>query len=464
MNIINTSHIKPHYHFIGIGGIGMSALAIFCLQKGYSVSGSDVQSSEITEKLIQLGAKIHIEHHADHLIHADAVIYTSAMTKDNPEYQQAIAKGMKVYHRAEFLAFLIKNYSEIIAITGTHGKTTITSLIAHIMSEAELNPSYLIGGIAHNLKYHAYASNSPFVTIEADESDASFLKLNVKHLIISNVDLDHMQTYDHKIDELINSFAQFATRDTISGEILIGSDTENAKRLINKISFIKPQVRHYGFNPNMDIYALNYRQLNQQTIFDICYQGQLIQDFRLRLPGKHNVENALAAIALCLKLNISLGIIKKALTSFTGIYRRFDHYEHTLNHKQVDIIDDYGHHPVEINSTLEAIEKRFPNRRLVHVYQPHRYTRTRDLFDDFIDCLATADIVILMSTYAASEATIEGAGAHDLFNALCKKHKQCFYVESIEEAKVKLDQLITENDVILVQGAGDIAKLIEHLI
>ncbi|WHN64926.1 UDP-N-acetylmuramate--L-alanine ligase [Cysteiniphilum sp. QT6929] len=453
----------PHYHFIGIGGMGMSALAIFCLQKGYRVSGSDLQSSELTSKLTTMGAHITLGHDAKNLTDVDAVIYTSAMRKDNPEYQKALSQNIKIHHRAEFLAFLSKDYAELIAITGTHGKTTITSLLAHIMHEAELDPSFINGGLANNFTHHAHAGNSPYMIIEADESDASFLKIHPKHIIISNVDLDHMQTYQHEIKALIQSFADFALAADACGEILVGSDSDSAYQLIEKIKTQKSRTQHYGLKSDMDIQIAHFEQTKQHAKFDITTTDKSYKDFISTLPGKHNAENALAAIALCLKFGIAENTIKQALLSFKGIYRRFNHYQTTINNHTVELIDDYGHHPVEIQSTLDAVSQQFPHQRLIHIYQPHRYTRTRDLFHEFIGCLNSADIVILMRSYAASEDPIEGANALDLFNALTSKHPQCFYVDNNREAKTLIDKLATAHDVVLVQGAGDIAHLVSML-
>ncbi|WP_440617301.1 UDP-N-acetylmuramate--L-alanine ligase [Cysteiniphilum sp. 6C5] len=460
---MTTTQKIPHYHFIGIGGIGMSALAIFCLQKGYQVSGSDLQSSELTIKLKQMGAHISLGHNTGNLTNADAVIYTSAMRKDNPEYQKALSQNITVYHRAEFLAFLSKGYAELIAITGTHGKTTITSLLAHIMHEAGLDPSFINGGLANNFTHHAHAGNSPYMIVEADESDASFLKIHPKHIIISNVDLDHMQTYQHEIKALIKSFADFALTDNVSGEILVGSGNDSAYKLAEIIKAKKPNAKHYGFKSDMDIQITHFQQTTQHAKFNITIAGKVYNNFVSTLPGKHNAENTLAAIALCLKFGITENTIKQALLSFKGIYRRFNHYQIIVNDHPAQLIDDYGHHPVEIQSTLDAIAQQFPHQRLIHIYQPHRYTRTRDLFHEFINCLNSADIVVLMRSYAASENPIDGAHAIDLFNILTSKHPQCFYVDNNEEAKTLIDKLATANDVVLVQGAGDIANLVSML-
>ena len=460
---MTTTQKTAHYHFIGIGGMGMSALAIFCLQKGYRVSGSDLQSSELTSKLTTMGARITFGHDARNLTDAYAVIYTSAMREDNPEYQKALSQNIKIYHRAEFLAFLSKDYAELIAITGTHGKTTITSILAHIMREAGLDPSFINGGLANNFTHHAHASDSPYMIIEADESDASFVKIHPKHIIISNVDLDHMQTYQHEITALIQSFGNFALADNVIGEILVGSGSDSAYQLVEKIKTHKPRALHYGLNDDMDIQITHFEQTKQHAKFDIAITDKSYRDFISTLPGKHNAENALAAIALCLKFGVSENTIKQALLSFKGIYRRFNHYQTTINNHSIELIDDYGHHPVEIQSTLDAVSQQFPHQRLIHVYQPHRYTRTRDLFHEFIDCLNSADIVILMRSYAASEDPIEGAHALDLFNTLESKHPQCFYVDNNKEAKTLINKLAIAHDVVLVQGAGDIAHLVSLL-
>ena len=448
-------------HFIGIGGIGMSALAIFCHQKGYKVSGSDLSQSFITDKLKQMGMTIYTGHNKAYTHDAQLVIYSSAVTKDNPEYQQAISKGTQVFQRAEFLAELSKDFPQTIAITGTHGKTTVTALLSHILQQSGLNPSYVIGGIAHDLTHHARYTPSPYLIIEADESDASFLNFSPKHIIITNVDQDHMQTYDHDDEKLKQSFITFIEKTTgTNNAILIGCDHFGGQSVKQNC----PKGLSYGFASHSDIRITQYQQQPDKIVFDIQYLNQQLTGFEFSMIGQANLENALAAVALCIHLGIDIAKIKRALATFRGIFRRFDYYKVTYANKSIDLIDDYGHHPIEIQGVLTAINKHFPSQRLIHVYQPHRYTRTRDLFDDFVNILKLAPIVIIVESYAACEALIEGATAKDLYHQLKKYRDNCFYVNQVEKVTDQLDSIVDNDDVVLVQGAGNIGEVVKNLI
>ena len=448
------NHFNSHYHFIGIGGIGMSALAIFYLQKGCAVSGSDICRSEITAQLEQLGAKIFIGHHQHNIAHADCIIYSSAVPATNPEYIAAKAAGKMPLKRGMLLSQLVLDYPKTIAITGTHGKTTVASLLAHVLTVAQLKPSYIIGGLSRNFALHAHRDCSDYMVIEADESDASFLYIKPKHSIITNVNQDHMQTYDHSQQRLLESFYRF-TRQSHHGELCIGVDYPGGLALTK---MLPEGCLSYGFSDYAAVKICNYIQNGEVACFDLKFIDTLLSGFQFSLPGKHNVENAAAVITLALKLGIDEHTIKQALLSFKGVKRRFDCYQSHFHNKEITVVDDYGHHPVEIKSTLEATAKRFPNRRLIHLFQPHRYTRTRDLFDELLQALLGADMVVLTDVYPASESIIKGATSLELHHRLQCMRNQCYYVENFDKAEVFLGELVKENDVILIQGAGNIAE------
>ncbi|WP_119344740.1 UDP-N-acetylmuramate--L-alanine ligase [Facilibium subflavum] len=453
---------NKRYHFIGIGGIGMSGLALICLEKGYEVSGSDIAQSDITTKLTQNGADIFTHHDAKHIDAADIIVYSSAISKDNPEYKAAVALNKTMIKRAELLAQFLSIHKHSIAVTGAHGKTTVTSLLTHVLHYARYHPGYVIGGLVHDLSSHAQYMDSDYMVAEADESDASFLYLNPQHIILTNIDADHMHTYDHDDAKLAQSFNTFVHRENArNGSLLIGIDGQKANQFANKLnrSFLS-----YGFSENASIQAVNYQQTPFKTCFDIKLNGKLLTDFCMKLPGKHNVENALAVIGMSLQLGVDLEDIKAALASFGGIKRRFDCYTCNIDGKIVTLVDDYGHHPNEVQSTLSAIYERFPEKSLIHIFQPHRYTRTADLFDEFVEVLNHRNRLILMDVYAAGEEMIQGATAKDLSRALSSVNKSCYTTDTLQKTLECLASIVQHDDIVLVQGAGNVAKLVDMLI
>ena len=449
---------RQHYHFIGIGGIGMSALAIFCRQKGIDVTGSDIAASDITEQLASMGVKIHIGHSVLQLQSADKVIYSTAIEPKNPEYCHAKAQKIPYIKRGHLLGEAIREYAHSIAITGTHGKTTISALCAHVLTELQGKISYILGGKVHGFTAHAHYDNSQTIVVEADESDGSFLALKPRHMIISNIDEDHMQTYEHSRQKLIKTFATFAEQND-KGSILIGIDCPGGKVL--KKQLLRRCIT-YGFSDDADIQALNYRQRGTVAWFDVWYRHDIFKDFSINLPGQHNVQNALAVISLCLRLGYSPDAIKNAVSGFRGVRRRFDYDEISINHQPITLIDDYGHHPEEIRVTLKTIKACFPKRRIIHVFEPHRYTRTRDLFHDFITSLKGADILFLMDIYPAGEKAINSVNSMALAEKIAVDHP-CYYTPDISSVEAKLKRLVKKNDIILVQGAGIIEKLAQRL-
>ena len=455
MNHSNNTDLNRHYHFIGIGGIGMSALAIFYLQQGFKVSGSDIVCSEITDQLAQLGAKIFIGHNQGNIVGADYIIYSSAVPKTNPEYIAAQANRKTLLKRGMLLSKIASDYAKTIAVTGTHGKTTVAALLTHVLTVAKRKPNYIIGGISHSLNLHAHRDHSEYMVIEADESDASFLYTKPQHIIITNVNQDHMQTYDHSQQRLLKSFYEFA-RQSHQGELCIGVDYPGGLMLTKML----PQgFLSYGFSDNATVKICNYIQNGKIAYFDLKLTDRMLNGFQFNLPGKHNIENAAAVIALALKIGIDEHTIKQALASFKGVKRRFDCYQSYFQDKKITIVDDYGHHPVEIQRTLEAIAKRFPNRRLIHLFQPHRYTRTRDLFNELLQALLGADLLILADVYSAGEPTIKGATSYALHHQLQSMRSHCYYVKNFDNAEAILKEFTKDNDVILIQGAGNIAEL-----
>ncbi|MBK2125141.1 UDP-N-acetylmuramate--L-alanine ligase [Fangia hongkongensis] len=448
-----------HYHFIGIGGIGMSALALLSLEKGIKVTGSDLNSSILTDKLIQAGAEIHFEHKELNASHIDKVIYSSAIHPDNPEYKSAKTQQITLCHRAELLEELSMSYHHKIAITGTHGKTTVSSLFAHTMSELSLEPSYVLGGEVHTLKnhgHHSQTSNDYFI-YEADESDASLSCFKPSFGVITNIDKDHMATFEHQDQKLLALFSQFTDNLASEGVLFLGIDDSGIQNLT---TIIKRNYISYGFAESAKIKALNYQQQEGVSYFDVDYFGTIVKGFELYLPGKHNVLNALSVIGLMLKLGIDVNAIQKAIANFKGVKRRFDCYQTSIANKSITLIDDYGHHPKEIAVTLEAIKLRFPKRRIIHIFQPHRYSRTHDLFNEFITVLKKPDILLLMDIYAAGEKPIEKITAKEIATHLASTQKNCYYTGDFNSVHCQLNNVIEENDIVLLQGAGDIAKLV----
>jgi len=449
-------------HFVGIGGSGMSGIAEVLLNQGYAVSGSDIQENLVTQRLQKLGAEIKIGHLAEHVQQADVVVKSTAVKEDNPEIQAAHQARIPVVPRAEMLAELMRFHYGI-AIAGTHGKTTTTSLVASVLAEGKLDPTFVIGGRLNSVGSNARLGASHYFIAEADESDASFLCLQPMMSVVTNIDADHMSTYNNDFARLRETFVKFLHHLPFYGLAVLCIDDPEVRDLLSQIA--RP-VLTYGFAEDADIRAVNYRQEGIKNYFTVKRSAshddlQII----LNLPGQHNVLNALAAIAIATDLGVADDAIRKALGEFAGVGRRFQVYgELTLAAGKVMLIDDYGHHPREITSTIQAVRAAWPERRLLLAFQPHRYSRTQALFEDFSRVLATTDVLLLLDIYPAGEAPIPGIDSH----VLCRNIRQRGQVEPIHIAAEEsladvLNNVSQEGDILLTLGAGSIGKIAAQL-
>ncbi len=451
-----------HIHFVGIGGTGMNGIAEVMISLGYQVSGSDLNENTATQRLRTLGALIHIGHHADNLKDVDVVVKSTAINGNNPEVEAARQRKIPIVPRAEMLAELMR-FRFGIAIGGTHGKTTTTSLAACILGEAGLDPTYVIGGRLNHSGTNAQLGQSDYLVVEADESDGSFLYLSPMIAVVTNIDEDHLETYDSDFERLKSVFVDFLHQIPFYGRAIVCIDDDNTKSILSKIS--KPTIT-YGLSEEADIRAINVEQHGWQTRFSVVRKDANALQITLNLPGTHNVLNSLAAIAIAVELGIEGSVIQKALQEFRGIGRRLQ-----INGENVPIakgsvllVDDYGHHPREITATLQAVKAAWPNRRLVLIFQPHRYTRTRALFDDFAQCLSEVDSLILLEVYAAGEDAISGADGRSLARAVRTRGKvEPVFVAEHQELPEILPGLLEHNDVVLTMGAGSIGHIAAQL-
>lgn len=449
-------------HFVGIGGVGMCGIAEVLHHLGFQVSGSDCQESTTTNRLKSLGLNITIGHDATSLSNIDVLVRSTAVKNDNPEIIKAKQLNIPIVARAEMLAELLRNKAGI-AISGTHGKTTTTSMLSHLLMQADVDPSFIIGGKLNKEGVHAKLGQSEYIVVEADESDASFLFLNPIYIVLTNIDEDHMATYGNDYHRLRQTFINFLEKVPFYGCIAACIDDPNVEEVLKEIK--KPVIR-YGFHPDADIKAINWQQTGLLSQFTLRRQNKDDITISLNLPGKHNVQNALATIAIAENIGISNAILQKAFASFGGVARRFQMLGHLeFDNKKATLIDDYGHHPREIDSTIEAIRKVWPDKRLVHVFQPHRYTRTQDLFNDFSLTLSKSDCIILPEIYSAGEAPIEGITSERLAQSIQDraptKHVQALSLNTLPEA---LKALIEDGDILLMQGAGSITYAAHDLL
>jgi UDP-N-acetylmuramate--alanine ligase len=451
-------HAVKHIHFVGIGGSGMSGIAEVLLTLGYRVSGSDVASNAATKRLAQLGAAISMGHAAEHIAGADAVVVSTAVSQSNPEVLAARAGRVPVVPRAVMLAELMR-LKQGIAIAGTHGKTTTTSLVASVLAAGGLDPTFVIGGRLNSAGANARLGSGDYIVVEADESDASFLNLMPVIAVVTNIDNDHMETYGHDFARLKQAFVDFLARLPFYGSAVLCVDDRNVREILPFVS--KPLIT-YGFAAEAQVRAVETRAEETRMRFTAQREHTAPLDVTLNLPGMHNVANALAAIAIGTELGVPDAAIVRALAEFTGVGRRF------ARHGELEIpsggrytlIDDYGHHPVEMAATLEAARGAYPGRRIVLVFQPHRYTRTRDCFEDFVKVLSTADALLLTEVYPAGEAPIVAADGRSLARAIRVAGKvEPVFVESVEEIPDALMDLVRDGDVVIAMGAGSIGQL-----
>ncbi len=452
-------------HFVGIGGSGMCGIAEVLHNLGFNVSGSDQAQSAVTRHLAGLGVRVYLGHTAEHVDGADVVVTSTAVKKDNPEVQAALTKQIPVIPRALMLAELMR-FRDGIAIAGTHGKTTTTSLTASILAAAGLDPTFVIGGKLTAAGTNAKLGSGDYIVAEADESDASFLYLTPVMAVVTNIDTDHMETYDHSVDKLHQAFVDFIHRMPFYGKAFVCTDSEHVRAIVSKIS--KPFVT-YGLEDTADIYATDVVASGAQMRFTVHVKNAAIEPFTvvLNMPGQHNVVNSLAAIGVALECDASVEAIQKGLAAFGGVGRRFQNYgEITLPQGgKALIVDDYGHHPVEMTATVAAARGAYPDKRLVLAFQPHRYTRTRDLFEDFVDVLGTVDSLVLTEVYAAGEEPIVAADSRALARAIRVAGKvEPLYCENVAALPEKLLDILQDGDVLLTMGAGSINKTPQALV
>ncbi len=453
-------HKVKHIHFVGIGGSGMSGIAEVLINLGFSVSGSDLADNTVTQRLKDMGATVHQGHATSNLNSADVVVVSTAVKEDNPEVLAARSRNIPVVPRAMMLAELMR-FRQGIAVAGTHGKTTTTSLVASILAEAGMDPTFVIGGRLEAANTNARLGEGEFIVVEADESDASFLHLSPILAIVTNIDADHMDTYGHDFEQLKNAFVEFLQCLPFYGMAVLCVDDPNVRAILPRVT--KP-VMTYGFSEDARIRATNVRAEGSQMKFTVHRINGVTTSFdvTLNLTGTHNVLNALAAIAIASELNIPDAAIIKALADFKGVGRRFQRYGEipARNGGTFTLIDDYGHHPVEMQAVINAARGAFPNRRLVLAFQPHRYTRTRDCFEDFVRVLSSADAVLLTEVYSAGEAPIVAADGRSLARALRVTGKiEPVFMESTSELPEAILGVAQADDVVIVMGAGSIGQV-----
>lgn len=459
-------HAIKHIHFVGVGGSGMSGIAEVLCNLGYTISGSDLADNATTKRLATLGITTYVGHSADHVTGADAVVTSTAVKQDNPEVIRAREMHIPIVPRALMLAELMR-LKQGIAIAGTHGKTTTTSLVASVLAQAGLDPTFVIGGRLNSAGANARLGSGEHIVVEADESDASFLNLLPVMAVVTNIDADHMETYGHDFNRLKKAFVDFLHRMPFYGTAILCTDDAAVRDIVNDVTC---PITSYGFNEDAQVRAVNVRAVGAQMHFIVQRRNGVVlpdMDVVLNLPGLHNVLNALSAIAVAVELNIEDAAVQKALAEFRGVGRRFQRYgDLPLPSRDgkpggtVTLIDDYGRHPVEMAATLSAARGAFPGRRLVLAFQPHRYTRTRDCFDDFIKVIALSDSVLLGEVYAAGEAPIVAADGRALARALriAGKVEPIFVDDILTMPQAAIDNS-RDGDVLVCMGAGSIGAV-----
>ena len=448
-------------HFVGIGGAGMGGIAEVFHNLGYEVTGSDIANNAMTKRLVSLGVNVHVGHDADHIKDKDVVVVSSAIDQANPEVAAAQELRVPVVPRAEMLAELMR-FRCGIAVAGTHGKTTTTSLVASLLAEGGLDPTFVIGGRLNSAGTHARLGEGEYLVAEADESDASFLYLQPVIAIVTNIDADHMSTYEGDFGKLKQTFVEFLHHLPFYGLAVVCIDDPVVRELLSDIT--KP-VLTYGLSDDADLRVENVQQCGALTTFDIHYK-ELHEQLTLNMPGMHNVQNALAAIAVALEVGVSIKDIRRALGEFQGINRRFQLYgDVTLAGAQALLIDDYGHHPTEIEATIHAVKAAWPERRLVVIFQPHRYSRTRDLFEDFVRTVSEVDVLLLLEVYAAGEEPIPAADGRSLCRAIRMRGQiDPVFVENVEDVYDVLPPILNEGDIVLTMGAGNVGGIAKELV
>ncbi len=446
-----------HIHFVGIGGIGMSGIAELLLTLGYTVSGSDLKLSHITERLEGKGAKIFQGHAKDHIQNVHVVVTSTAIAQENPEVVQARDLGLPIIPRAEMLAELMRiKYS--IAVSGAHGKTSTTAMISQILNTAGLDPTVIIGGLLQGLDTNALHGSGEFIVAEADESDGSFLKYAPAIAAVTNIDLEHLDFYKD-IEDIKDKFVQFINSIPFYGLAILCLDNEHIQDIMPRI-----KVRHttYGMTAQSDLQARNISFADGKSKFSVYQKDQDLGEILLNIAGQHNILNAMAGIATAIELNIPFETIKKALEEIQGVKRRL---EIKGEKKGITVMDDYGHHPTEVMATLTAIRESYPDKRLIVVFQPHRYTRTKGLFDEFTRSFYQSDILMVLPIYAASEEPIPGVDSEKLVEGIkAHGHKEAIFAPDFTQALSMITHKAKEGDMVLTLGAGDVYTLGEQLV
>jgi UDP-N-acetylmuramate--alanine ligase len=447
-----------HIHFVGIGGAGMCGIAEVLKNQGYEISGSDLKPSKTTERLNEQGITVHFGHQASNIEGADVLVVSTAIDRENPEIRQAISQRIPVVRRAEMLGELMR-YRHGIAVAGTHGKTTTTSLLTCMLAEENLDPTYVIGGLLNRSGVNAALGASRYLVAEADESDASFLYLQPMAAIVTNIDADHMETYGGSFEKLKDTFIQFLHNLPFYGLAVVCGDDAVIRELLPRIG--RP-VLTYGFEDENDIRAVDVEQSGMQTHFTVLRKEREPLRLTINQPGLHNVLNALAAIGVATDEGVSDAAISRALEGFSGVGRRFQiHGEFAQQDGSIKLVDDYGHHPKEVEATIKAARQSHPDRRLVMLFQPHRFTRTRDCFEDFVDVLSQVDVLLLLEVYPAGEKPIVGADSRSLARSLrLRGQVEPILVDPVEsQLPVVLQNVLKANDLLLTQGAGNVGAI-----
>lgn len=449
-------------HFVGIGGAGMGGIAEVLLNEGYQISGSDIARNAVVKRLTKLGAQIAIGHQAENVEKASVVVVSTAIDTTNPEIIAAKEQRIPIVRRAEMLAELMR-FRHGVAIAGTHGKTTTTSLTASIFAQAKLDPTFVIGGLLNSAGTNARLGTSRYLIAEADESDASFLHLQPMVAVVTNIDEDHMETYQGDFEKLKDTYVEFLHNLPFYGLAVVCIDNPVVREILPRIS---RQVITYGFSEDADVKASNYRQSGDVSTFNVIRESKGDLEVSLNLPGQHNVLNALASIAVATDEGVDDQAIATALGQFQGIGRRFEQLA-TLNATAGDVtlIDDYGHHPKEVEATIEAMRNGWPDKRLTMVFQPHRYSRTRDLYEEFVEVLSKVDGLLLLDVYSAGEAPIAGADSKSLARSIRQRGQvEPIYVSDIEQIAELLDNQLQADDMVITQGAGNIGAIARNLV
>ncbi|MEQ9941381.1 UDP-N-acetylmuramate--L-alanine ligase [Pectobacterium aroidearum] len=465
-SIVPEMHRVRHIHFVGIGGAGMGGIAEVLANEGYEISGSDLAPNAVTQQLTELGAQIYFHHRAENVLNASVVVVSSAITADNPEIVAAHDARIPVIRRAEMLAELMR-FRHGIAIAGTHGKTTTTAMVTSIYAEAGLDPTFVNGGLVKAAGTHARLGSSRYLIAEADESDASFLHLQPMVAIVTNIEADHMDTYQGDFENLKQTFINFLHNLPFYGQAVMCIDDAVIRELLPRVG---RHITTYGFSDDADVRISGYRQVGAQGHFTLERKDKPLLTVTLNAPGRHNALNAAAAVAVATDEGIDDEAILRALERFQGTGRRFDflgEYPLELVNGQSGtamLVDDYGHHPTEVDATIKAARAGWPDKRLVMIFQPHRYTRTRDLYDDFAHVLSQVDVLLMLDVYSAGESPIPGADSRSLCRTIRGRGKiDPILVTDVDTLPELLSQALRGEDLILVQGAGNIGKLARKL-